>query len=84
LRERVTSGGRDRLCERSPKDNVPSAPDHGDECPICQVLAQPVAAAQVSIPVVSLEYLEYAYAVSVSHNLFVVVIDPVSRGPPTV
>lgn len=65
------------------ENSAPLAPDHEDDCSICQVLAQPVSCPSVPTPVVTPERLEFSPPVSSVQPLLGSTIDPVSRGPPT-
>lgn len=63
---------------------APATPDHHDDCPVCQVLAQQFDAIETVAPLTATESVVFPPPASAIQPLLGCLFEPVSRGPPAV
>jgi hypothetical protein len=68
--------------EESPDTPTPAAPEHHDDCLVCQILAQQFTSVELPALVLSPERMEFSPPASSVQPWLGLQMDPVSRGPP--
>lgn len=68
--------------EESPDSQTPAAPEHHDDCLVCQILAQQFTSVELPALVLAPERMEFSPPVSSVQPWLGLQMDPVSRGPP--
>ena len=74
-------------CAGGPEHSRSHSPsEHGNhnDCPVCQVIGQLLASAEISAPALLLERVEFSQPPLELRPLSVISIEPTSRGPPSV
>lgn len=66
-----------------PAESAPLAPHDADDCPVCQVLTQAVVTVDLPTPTVTTESVEFPPLVSAVRPSLGLLLEPVSRGPPS-
>lgn len=73
-----------RHTSKSSQESDDHSPNDEHGCSVCQILAQPFVHLDVADPTPTWVHMEFCLSDSVIQPLLGALIDPVSRGPPTV